>query len=169
MRVSFAGLPDHARLWIFGVEAELSGQDEAEFLARVDAFLDAWAAHGASLTCGRDWVRNRFLMVAVDEGVEEPSGCSIDAFVSMLRDAQGALGTRIVDNAAVWYLEGSSVRRATRAEFRALAESGAVTPETTVFDNTIIRLQDLRAGRWERPARDAWHARAFFRTAEPVS
>lgn len=166
MRVAFGELPDHARVWIFGVEAELPPPDEASFLRAVDDFLDGWAAHGAPLRCGREWVRGRFLMVAVDEGVEAPSGCSIDAFVNTLRHMERTVGTLIVDNSAVWYVDGSSIRRVSRPEFRRLAETGVVTPETTVFDNTVIRVSDVRRGRWEVPARESWHGRAFFRLTE---
>ena len=37
-----------------------------------------------------------------------------------------------------------------------------VGPDTTVFNNTLTSLGDVRAGRWEVPASDSWHARAFF-------
>ena len=40
----------------------------------------------------------------------------------------------------------------------------SVTLDTIVFDNTITRVGDVRSGRWERPAADAWHGRAFFGT-----
>jgi hypothetical protein len=37
-----------------------------------------------------------------------------------------------------------------------------VSPSTRVFDNTLTRVGDLMAGKWEVKAADAWHARAFF-------
>jgi hypothetical protein len=36
-----------------------------------------------------------------------------------------------------------------------------VSEDTVVFDNTVATVGDLRAGKWERPFRDAWHAKAF--------
>jgi hypothetical protein len=36
-----------------------------------------------------------------------------------------------------------------------------VGEDTVVFDNTVATVGDLRAGKWERPFRDAWHAKAF--------
>jgi hypothetical protein len=31
-----------------------------------------------------------------------------------------------------------------------------------VFDNTLTRVGDLQAGRWEVKAAESWHAKAFF-------
>ena len=48
-----------------------------------------------------------------------------------------------------------------RPDFRRLAQAGEVGEETVVFDNTIGSVGDVRAGRWERPFRESWHARSF--------
>ena len=43
----------------------------------------------------------------------------------------------------------------------ALAEAGAVTADTVVFNTVVSPVGELRGGRWEVPARDSWHAQAF--------
>ena len=55
-----------------------------------------------------------------------------------------------------------------RSEFRQAARDGTVTPDTLVFDTTLTSLADLRAGRFERPARESWHGTAFFPSAAPT-
>ena len=45
--VSFDRLPDDARLWVFAAARPLDGEQQRALLARADAFLDRWAAHGA--------------------------------------------------------------------------------------------------------------------------
>ena len=161
--VPFATLPDESRLWVFGVDRTLAGDEQESFLSAVDLFLETWAAHGAPLICGRDWKWGRFLLVAVDDASVPPSGCSIDAMVGVLRDQERRLGVRVLDNTPVWFVEDGEVRRVSRAEFRKLAEEGAVGPDTVVFDNTVTSLKDARSGRWEGPARACWHQRAFFK------
>jgi hypothetical protein len=153
-------LPDSARLWVFGVGRPLSDTEEAALLGKVDPFIRAWAAHGQPLAASREWVYRRFLLVGVDDRVAPPSGCSIDALVHLLRDLEGELGTEIVGGAAVWYRgpEGE-IRRASRAEFRSEASRGRISEDTVVFDLSITRVVELRQGKWERPARDSWHAR----------
>ncbi|MDH4044443.1 MAG: hypothetical protein OEY20_17720 [Gemmatimonadota bacterium] len=162
-RVPFPSLPDHARLWVFAAERPLEGDARDRLLADVDAFLEHWAAHGAPLRCGRDLVHGRFLLVAVDEQAAGVSGCSIDALTRQLREHERQLGMALLDNGPVHYRTDDGVARASRVEFGTLADTGAVTPETVVFDNTVPDLGAVRAGKWETPARDTWYRRAFFR------
>lgn len=162
--IPFESLPDDARLWVFPVSTPLEPSEQAGLLAAVDAFLGDWKAHGHPLTVGRSWVAGRFLAVAVDQRSEPPSGCSIDALLRVLKEEEEALGIRLTDHGPVWYRDaGGDIRAVQRSEFGALAASGAVTPETPVFDTTITRVERLRGGRFEVPASEAWHGRAFFR------
>lgn len=163
-RVTFDQLPAHGRLWVFPSSRELSEGEAEELLARVDDFLDGWAAHGAPLRSGRSFVERRFLLVGVDEDVEAPSGCSIDALVNRLSDLGAEIGADLIDHAPVFYRDGGAmVRSASRAEFRSLVEGGKVGRDTRVFDTTLTRLGDLREGGLERPAHASWHGRAFLR------
>lgn len=154
--------PGSARIWIFGADRELGAAEADELLVAVDDFLEGWAAHGVPLRAARSWRYGRFLIVGVDTETVPPSGCSIDALVRVLRGMEDRLGARFLGNEAVWYRDGSGdVRRASRPEFRTLAREGGVTPGSVVFDNSITALGQLRAGRWEGPAAERWHA-AFF-------
>ena len=165
-KISFQQLPDDARLWVFGAARALTAPEQAELLHAADRFLETWAAHGSPLTCARELSEGRFLMVGVDEASVPPSGCSIDALVNVLGALEEKLAVPLVGNGAVFYRTPSGeVSRVDRAAFRRLAGQGSVTPETAVFDTTLIRVGRLRDGGWERPARETWHGPAFFRTA----
>ena len=162
-RIDFDQVPRHGRLWVFPASRRLAPGESAALLAEVDPFLDGWAAHGAPLRSARAWVEDQFLLVAVDEDASQPSGCSIDALVNRLESLADGLGVTLVQHAPVWYRADEGVRVVSREGFRALASEGAVDPDTRVFDTTLTRVSDLRDGGLERPARDSWHGKAFFR------
>lgn len=164
-RIDFARLPDHGRVWVFPASRRVGAEEAERLLAEVDAFLEGWAAHGAPLLSGRALVEDRFLLVGVDEDASQPSGCSIDALANRLAQLGTSLGVQLLDHAPVWYRDEGALRMASRAEFRALAASGAVGPGTVVVDTTLTRIAQLRGEGLERPARSAWHGRAFFRDA----
>lgn len=160
--VPFAQLPDHARLWVFASARPLTPDESGRLLAAVDAFLDTWHAHQAPLTSARDWRHDRFLLVGVDEQSAGVSGCSIDALVRTMKALGHDLGVNLLDHGAVFYREGDQVRRLDRDAFAEAAGAGEVSPQTTVFDNTVGTVGQLRAGGWERAAATSWHQRAFF-------
>ncbi len=155
-------LPDDARVWIFGADREPTGAETEEVLRAVDGFLGSWAAHGVPLRAARSWLHGRFLVVGADVRASAPSGCSIDALAHLLQELEGRLGVRFLGHDAVYYRDDAgAVRRVDRPGFRALARAGRVTPETVVFDTSVTRRAEVRAGRWEAPAATRWH-RAFF-------
>lgn len=161
-RVSFDVLPADARLWIFASERPLSPAECARVLDEVDTFVGQWAAHDVPLTTARDLRYDQFIFVAVDERAAGASGCSVDALVRRMKALQAELGVDLVNQGPVLYRDGSAIARVSRERFAALVESGAVTPETVVFDNSLTRVGAVRDGRWELPAAESWHGRAFF-------
>jgi hypothetical protein len=165
MQVDFTALPPDARLWIFAAERRLTEGEQRTLLDAVDGFLDQWKAHGAPLAAGRQLWDGQFLFVAVDESSAGASGCSVDAMVRVLTALERSLGLELVNHAPVLFRTSDrGVARVSRAEFADLARRGVVSPDTIVFNNTLTRLEELRADRWETPARNSWHARAFFPT-----
>lgn len=161
-RVDFDELPDDARLWIFPAERSLSEAEQARLLEEVDRFIDQWGAHKVPLTAGRELRYDRFLFVGVDQRSAGPSGCSIDALFRQTVALEQEIGIELVNHAPVVFRQGPAIERVPRDRFAELAAAGTVGFETTVFDNTLTRVGDIRAGRWETPLANSWHARAFF-------
>ena len=159
---SFEELPGSARLWIFAADHELSDSDSDRLLGEIDRFLMEWTAHRSHLTAGRDWKFQRFLFIGVDESAAGASGCSVDALVREIQRLEKAIGVTLADRGPVLFRRGDAIERVSRGQFANLAGVGDVSPETCVFDNTLSTVGDVRAGRWEIPAREAWHGRAFF-------
>ena len=161
-RVEFEQLPEDARVWIFSAERTLTAGEQRRLLEEVDGFLAQWGAHDRPLVAGRDVRYDRFLFVAVDQATVGPSGCSVDALVRQMKGLQAELGVELVNHAPVLFRREDEIAQVAREEFAELAASGAVGPDTTVFDNTLTRLGDVRDGRWETKASSSWHGRAFF-------
>jgi hypothetical protein len=167
-RVELTSLPDHGRIWVFPAGRRLEEEEARTLLAEVDEFLDGWAAHGSPLRSARQLRDRQFLVVAVDEDVESPSGCSIDALVHRLKELGRKLEVTLVEHGPVWFRAGGDVRTVSRSEFRRMARDGEVDVRTPVFDTSLTRLSVLRAHGLERPAADSWHGRAFFGAPKPA-
>ena len=123
--------------------------ESGRVLAEADAFIDQWTAHGMPLTAGRELRYDQFVLVGVDERAAGVSGCSVDALVRRMQQLESVLGLELVNNGPVLYREGEAIERVSRDRFAELAASGTVGPTTRVFDNTLTRVGDLLAGKWE--------------------
>lgn len=161
MLLPFNQIPDDARLWTFHAERTLSDEEGARLRGELERFLETWAAHRKDLTAGYEIRDNQFILIGVDESRLPPSGCSIDSMVDALKAIGGGLGVELVDSPDVVYRAGDALHCVDRDEFARRAGRGEVHAGTVVFDRMAQRVGDVRAGRWERPARESWHARAF--------
>ncbi len=158
----FPNLPDDAHLWVHVADRPL-GPDEQERLDGVlNGFMAEWTSHGRRVRGAFRFVGRRILLVGADLPGGAVSGCGIDKLVRRLEESAGAMGFAWASPLSVFYRDAEgAVQHAARPAFRALANSGAVTTETPVFDPGITTVGALRAGDFEKPAGGAWHARAF--------
>ena len=155
--IPFDELPSSARIWIFSADRPLESTERERIEAAVDGFLQTWNAHGTPLRGAREWRYDRFLLVGVDQAQAPPSGCSIDALVRVFKELERDLDLALLDRSPVWFRDEERIRCVTRPEFRDLAESGEVGPDTVVFNGVLTRMEDLRSGKWEVPVRRSWH------------
>ena len=169
--VPFDRLPDDARLWVFAAAHPLDDARRQALLEHADAFLRRWAAHGTPVVGGRELLHGRFLLVGADERATGVSGCSIDTLFRTLGELEARMGVPLRDGSLVFYRDQQGeVQAEPRAAFRQRAAAGGVTEDTVVFDNTVTTVGQLRAGGWEKPLRDSWHARAFgIPASQPAS
>ena len=159
--LSFNSLPNTARIWIVPLETDL-GPDGQQILRReLDRILTSWKAHGIPLQGGAEILSDRFIIIAADENEVAASGCSIDSMFRQVRDSAEAAGASLASLDTVFFRDGSDIVGLNRSDFGKLVASGAISPETKVFDNSITYLEQLKSGMWELPFSKSWHSRAF--------
>ena len=150
-------LPDDSRLWCFGASRALDASRTERLFDSMRAFVSEWTAHRRDLQAGFDWLHGRFL-IGVDESRAGASGCSIDALTGHLRNLGAELNLDLLDSMPVWFRDpAGDIRMVSRADFSDLAAQGEVSAHTPVFDLTLTRLGDVRAGGLETATGCAWH------------
>jgi hypothetical protein len=155
---SFESLPDTSRVWVYGADRDITGAGAQRLLGETDAFLAQWKAHGVDLTSARDWSRDRFLTIAVDQEQEGASGCSIDVLFRALKSLERELDAKLVTSGLVYYRgRDGRINSVTRDEFTEASERGDVDGDTEVFDLSVTTLAEWR-GRFSSKAADSWHA-----------
>ena len=159
---AFKLLPDNARVWIYAFRRPLEGSDRQLIDERLAAFMRSWHSHNADVEGAFAILHDRFVVLsgASRDGM---SGCSIDSSVENFKFFRDEHGLDALDRNLVHYRDtNGAIHALDRAEFKAEMEAGRCGSETVVFDLTIRTLGDLRAGRFEMPLTDTWHAKIFL-------
>ena len=158
---TFRRLPDDARVWIRGFDRSLDPAERKTVRAGMERFSAGWASHQVPVESAFEIFHDRFLVVAACTP-GSVSGCSIDSMMRNMRDLYADVGVAPPAGNLIYFRdENGRIRSIDHLEFRSVAESGQLKPDTRVFDTLIQDLGQLRSGRFELPYRDAWHARAF--------
>ena len=79
MYIPFEQLPDQSRVWVYQANRPLKGEEIEQIKSFLMNEMNAWAAHGAPLNASFEIRFNQVVIVAVNEDVNQASGCSIDA------------------------------------------------------------------------------------------
>lgn len=131
--------------------AEVSEMDKV-----LNNFVSSWKAHGASLNASYEIKHELFVILKVDETQQEATGCSIDESVHLMKELEKHFGIGLFNRQRVAYEEGGQVKDCSMAEFKSLVASSTLNEETTVYNNTISKLEDFDS-KWKVPAKNSWH------------
>lgn len=166
----FPSIPDEARLWIYAADRPLDTDEQQALERSIDSFIDDWTTHGRSVQGAAAVVEDLFLLLAATVEDGDISGCGIDASTRAIEEAAQQIGFTWLPSLQILYRDPEGVvRSCTRRTFKELAKRGEVTAQTPVFNTNLTTVGELRAGRFERPAGQSWHARAFaLREEQPA-
>mgnify|MGYP001165596257 FL=1 len=158
MLVPFSSLPSHARVWVYQSSRVFTASENEEISAILTTFLSNWATHGTPLKTAFELRHNQFIVIGLDEEVKGASGCSIDASVHMIQSLESKYGLELLDKMNVCYREDTEIAYTPLKEFRKLAKTPKVSPDTIVFNNLVVDKAEYES-HWEVPAYDSWHSR----------
>ncbi len=152
-------LSPESRLWIFALEEPIDPETTAKLEIGLAAYTQRWKAHGLSVLGGWTFVADRFLAVAADPAAAQVSGCSIDDMTRSVKELLLSNGGKIADFEKVFFRKDGEIVCESRSDFKKLAAAGKLSPETPVFDTTVVKLEQLQQGKFELPLSASWHKR----------
>ena len=160
MYVPFENLPLESKIWIYQSNRKFSDEEMTEIETDLQAFLKDWAAHGTSLESSYELKYNRFIILAVNQEVQNATGCSIDASVEFIQSLENKYNVDLLDKMNVTFKLGEHIAHKPLIDFKKMVKDKAVTANTIVFNNLINNIQEFNES-WEVPAIDSWHSRFF--------
>ena len=160
MYIPFSNIDLQARVWVYQANRQLTDQEAGVLTETLKASLDSWEAHGKKLTASGKLFENRFLVIAVDERYELPSGCSIDKSVHWLQEMGSRMNIDFFDRSLA-YLDGTGqVQAVPVPKIKQAVIDETIQPNTTIFDNQVAtKAQWMK--RWKVSASQSWLSRYF--------
>jgi hypothetical protein len=155
MYVDFAQMPDTAKLWIYQAGRQLSVEEVKTISAILLPFTQQWLAHGQPLRTGYKIMYDRFLILAVDESLNNASGCSIDGSTRVVKQIEDTVGVSFMDRTIVAFLDHDKVFTLKITELEEGLQSKKWDKETLTFDN-LVPVKAMLEKAWVVPARDTW-------------
>ena len=160
MYILFENLPEESRIWIYQSNRKFSDDEIIEIEKDLQSFIDEWMSHGTPLEASFITKYNRFLILAVNQDVQQATGCSIDKSVEFIQKLEQKYKVDLLDKMNVTYKQGEFLTHKSLLDFKRMAKEKAVSENTIVFNNLVNTIEEWKEN-WEVPASDSWLSRFF--------
>jgi hypothetical protein len=160
MYVDFDNLSNDSRLWIYQASNDLNKAQIIAIEAIMRQFTENWEAHQHPLQASYQILFDRFIILAVNGTYHEPSGCSIDKSVAVIKQIEQEVGVQLFDRLNIAYLEGDKVKSINMKELKEKIAENEFSPETFIFNNAIQTKGEMERN-WKIQACQSWLSRYF--------
>lgn len=160
MYLPFDEIDFDSRIWIYQADRDLTSEEVATLTEMLKSVLNGWEAHGKALTASGKVFHNRFVVIAVDESQEMPSGCSIDKSVNWLKQIGAEMNVNFFDRSPAWLDEAGNVQVVPLTEVKQAIKDGFINPSTIIFDN-LVQTKAQWMNRWKIAASASWMKKYF--------
>jgi len=131
-------MSDSARVWVYSSDRFFSQNENREISEHLKTFIEQWTAHNANLKATAVIRLNRHIIIAVDEGWEKASGCSIDSSVNFIQKLGQKYGFDGMDRLHYTYIKEDEAKIVAHQNLSRAYESGEINNET-VFVNPLVK------------------------------
>ncbi|HEX5002525.1 MAG TPA: ABC transporter ATPase [Bacteroidia bacterium] len=156
MYTPLANLPGSSKVWVYQASEVFDNLTAKTIEEKAKVFVEQWTAHDQELKAGVEVLNNLFLVIAVDEGYNGASGCSVDKKVRFIQSLESQLNLHFFDRMRIAWKSGAGIRIAPFNMFGKLLQKGEVGDDTVVYNNLVADLEEFRSS-WEVPFIKSWH------------
>jgi len=166
MNIPFDQMPTSARAWVYTSNRILTSAETELILERMTPFLTEWSSHGTPLKASCTIEDQSIIIIAVENGFEAASGCSIDKSVRTLKEIEQELQLSLFDRLQILYKssETAAVQVLPLAEFKNKLSAGEISTHGTVVNTQVTLVRELKSELWKE-VKDSWLARFLPSTA----
>jgi hypothetical protein len=159
MYIPFNEISDSARVWVYQASRPLNQHELDAINTYLTREMAAWAAHGEALQGSFDVRFHQVFVVAVDEQVNQASGCSIDASMRWFKELGAAMNIDFFDRSCA-VVQGEGLTLIPLLEIKKAVLEGILKSDSMVIPLQTADVSAYRAD-WVVPATATWLAKYF--------
>jgi hypothetical protein len=154
MYIPFPQMPDHSRVWVYQANRSLSDYEVEQVSTYLKNEMDMWAAHGAPLNASFEIRFMQVFIIAVNEDVNQASGCSIDASTRWFKTLGGSLQLDFFDR-QIAKIKGDQINLIPLTAIKEYIATGKLVAEDLVIPPLTSDLHQYR-GHWLQKVSESW-------------
>ena len=158
MLVSFDKLPLNSRVWVYSSNRKFIQKEIFSIRKDLENFLSNWTSHNQNLETGFELRYDRFIIISVNQEINNASGCSIDNCVRFIKKLENKYEVDLLDKMNVIYKQDKHLYHKKLNEFISMYKNNLVSLNTVVFNNLVNTVGEYKL-KWEVPVKESWHNR----------
>lgn len=150
--------PDYSRVWIYASDKKIPESLIWELNNKIYLFSQEWVSHQKALRATGGLLHAYFIVLVVDQQVNQPGGCSIDTSVRFIQNLGAEYQFDFFNRNLFYYLEDSEVKTINRIDLQKGVIPSEINHETLFFDNLVTDKISFQKS-WLKPLKDSWHSK----------
>ncbi len=142
------------RAWAFIISKTLSKEELSSLAEAGNKFVLGWTAHEQQLTASFEIIKEKIIVVKVNEEVTNASGCSIDKLTRFIKDAEAQFKIELLNRLLVAYKKGDTIEVVHATKIKELLEQNLISENTIIYNTSINNQNDLK--NWEQALKETW-------------
>lgn len=161
MYISFDKIDAKSRVWVYQSPRKFVGEELLYLNSVLASFCNTWTSHNHELQASYTITFNQFIVLAVNENVNDASGCSIDKSVHLINEISSKLNVDLLDKSNLYIVDGSSVTSIKLPQIKSKINAGELS-QTTQIINTLVSTKSEFDSNFVTEANLTWVKKFFL-------
>ena len=137
MNIPFDEMPTTSRVWVYAANRKLTEVEQLEITQKGQSFVSSWTAHQQQLRASFTILHNVFIVISVDEQVNDVSGCGIDKSIHFMQELEAAYELNLFNRLQVELWVNNDVLLTNKQKTAVMLQEGTVNDQTKLFNKTV--------------------------------
>lgn len=153
---NYLNFPDDARVWVYASNRLLKAGEQEQIKTAASDFINRWTSHERKMEASFDLAYDAFLVLTLDESINQTSGCGIDKSVAFFKELEKQFGLTLFNRMQIELLTADGLIITDKAGASVLLAEGKITAETHTFNKLVTSFSQYK-NHFKLPVSQSWY------------